>query len=430
MVKISKNLGIVSAIHIGTTAPTNIYLLWYNISDGFHYYFDTITEGWVKLKSEGGGEGLSATLAIENITDGNDIKISTASGDSIVFVNAAQTRSISLVANPSVGNFTQTFQDKSGTIALTSDIPGTLYTGSGILSGPTVVDGTISTHNLAFANIGEWGVAAEEIVLGSNNYILLNGTIGIGVATPTSKVEIKGAGATSSTSSLVVVNSSDIETFRIKDNVSIDIGGGNGTNSTVSIRQHNYTVNSNVLDIYGYDQAKHLVFISDDGASTGSILLNGGDWGCNIYTNTYGIGVSPGTTKLAVRHNDTGDILAVIPVGGSGGFYVAAGVDNNPHIYLQDNLGVATNLLLSSNGDSYVNGGSFGIGTVSVDASVLLELSSTSKGFAPPSMTGAQVEAISTPKESLIVYATNAGSGDITTKGWWGWGGSNWIQLG
>lgn len=130
MAKTSKNLGIVSAIHIGTTAPTNIYLLWYNISDGFHYYFDTITERWLKLKAEGGG-GLAATLAIENITDGNDIKISTTSSDSIVFVNAAQTKSISLVANPSTGNFTQTFQDKSGTVALTSDITATLYNGNG-----------------------------------------------------------------------------------------------------------------------------------------------------------------------------------------------------------------------------------------------------------------------------------------------------------
>lgn len=151
MAKISKNLGIVSAIHIGTTAPTNIYLLWHNISDGFHYYFDTITEGWLKLKAEGGGGGLSATLAIGNTTEGNDIKISTASGDSIVFVNAAQTKSISLFANPVAGNFTQIFQDKSGTIALTSDIIN-MYNNNGTVGAGRVVT---LTNNISF-NGGEF----------------------------------------------------------------------------------------------------------------------------------------------------------------------------------------------------------------------------------------------------------------------------------
>ena len=75
-------------------------------------------------------------------------------------------------------------------------------------------------------------------------------------------------------------------------------------------------------------------------------------------------------------------------------------------------------------------GGNLGIGTTSIDASAILELQSTSKGFAPPVMTGAQVEAIPSPKESLMVYATDAGSGDITGKGWWGYNGTNWIQLG
>jgi len=75
-------------------------------------------------------------------------------------------------------------------------------------------------------------------------------------------------------------------------------------------------------------------------------------------------------------------------------------------------------------------GGNLGIGTSSIDSSAILELQSTSKGFAPPVMTGAQVEAIPSPKESLMVYATDAGSGDITGKGWWGYNGTNWIQLG
>jgi len=45
-------------------------------------------------------------------------------------------------------------------------------------------------------------------------------------------------------------------------------------------------------------------------------------------------------------------------------------------------------------------------------------------------MTGSQAEAISSPATGLMVFASSAGSGDITSAGWWGYNGSNWIQLG
>ena len=63
------------------------------------------------------------------------------------------------------------------------------------------------------------------------------------------------------------------------------------------------------------------------------------------------------------------------------------------------------------------------------DSSVLLNLKSTTQGFSPPTMTGAQVEAISTPVEGLMTYATTSGSGDVTNKGWWGYDGANWSNL-
>jgi hypothetical protein len=69
------------------------------------------------------------------------------------------------------------------------------------------------------------------------------------------------------------------------------------------------------------------------------------------------------------------------------------------------------------------------LGTSTDVASSILTLESTTKGFLPPRMTGAQAEAIATPAEGLMVYATNAGAGDITAKGWWGYDGTNWVQL-
>ena len=53
-----------------------------------------------------------------------------------------------------------------------------------------------------------------------------------------------------------------------------------------------------------------------------------------------------------------------------------------------------------------------GIGTTTVDASAALEIESTTKGLLPPRMTIAQINAIATPVEGLIIYCL-----DGSTKG-------------
>lgn len=69
------------------------------------------------------------------------------------------------------------------------------------------------------------------------------------------------------------------------------------------------------------------------------------------------------------------------------------------------------------------------IGTSQSDASAKLEVASTTQGFLPPRMTGAQAEAITTPAAGLLVYA-NAGTGTtITSVGWWGYNGTTWVRL-
>lgn len=50
--------------------------------------------------------------------------------------------------------------------------------------------------------------------------------------------------------------------------------------------------------------------------------------------------------------------------------------------------------------------GSFGYGTMTPDASAVIDLSSTSKGFLPPRMTTTERDAIGTPAEGLVVYNT------------------------
>ena len=75
------------------------------------------------------------------------------------------------------------------------------------------------------------------------------------------------------------------------------------------------------------------------------------------------------------------------------------------------------------------NNGLAAIGTTSPNASSILTLSSTSKGFLPPVMTGAQAEAITSPAEGLMIYANNGNGTTITSKGWWGYTGTTWVKL-
>jgi uncharacterized protein (TIGR02145 family) len=65
-----------------------------------------------------------------------------------------------------------------------------------------------------------------------------------------------------------------------------------------------------------------------------------------------------------------------------------------------------------------------GVGTTTPDASAVLELESTTKGFLPPRMTLVQINAIATPVEGLMVYCL-----DCTTKGLFVNNGTKFINI-
>jgi hypothetical protein len=81
-----------------------------------------------------------------------------------------------------------------------------------------------------------------------------------------------------------------------------------------------------------------------------------------------------------------------------------------------------TRAIESPRGGAYFN-------TVSPNSSAVLQADSTSQGFLPPRMTGAQAELISSPAEGLMVYSTDGSGTTITSKGWWGYDGSTWVKL-
>lgn len=69
-----------------------------------------------------------------------------------------------------------------------------------------------------------------------------------------------------------------------------------------------------------------------------------------------------------------------------------------------------------------VSNGSLGIGTSSPNASALLDVTSTTKGFLPPRMTNAQMVAITTPASGLMVYDTTNNKLNV-------YDGTNWVAV-
>jgi len=70
------------------------------------------------------------------------------------------------------------------------------------------------------------------------------------------------------------------------------------------------------------------------------------------------------------------------------------------------------------------------IGTTTPNSSAVLQVNSTTQGFLPPRMTGAQANVISSPAEGLMVYITDTITSPFLIKGWWGYNGATWTQIG
>ena len=73
--------------------------------------------------------------------------------------------------------------------------------------------------------------------------------------------------------------------------------------------------------------------------------------------------------------------------------------------------------------NTFPSTGAAGIGTTTPDASSLLEIKSTKKGFLVPRMTLAQKNAIASPATGLLIYQTN------TTPGFYYYNGSAWKAI-
>lgn len=170
------------------------------------------------------------------------------------------------------------------------------------------------------------------------------------------------------------------------------------------------------------------------GLPVGPVYWDGGKWvavGSNANTTEVFTSGTPPTAlypsgTTGVVYTDT--LSSSLTLGNqyiwNGSSFVSYTSPNATAFYNQN----TTNDAGSAKSTTIYRPGALGLGsTTKPDASAQLDVNSTSKGFLPPRMTQAQMNAIASPADGLIVYCT-----DCSPRGLWNYDGSQpaWVSMG
>jgi hypothetical protein len=193
------------------------------------------------------------------------------------------------------------------------------------------------------------------------------------------------------------------------------VAGSNSVNGNVGIGT---TSPSYKLDVNGtarvsgnFDVASSTILKYTTGTTTND--------GTKLVTNNNG-------ASFAVQNTNATGFSGIEYLNNSGSIGVFSGFNNNNLQEFRFN-NVATsgyiNFMIGGTTALHINNSrSIGIGTTSPNASALLDVSSTTKGFLPPRMTNAQMVAIATPAAGLVVYDTTNNKLNV-------YDGTNWVAV-
>ena len=360
------------------------------------------------------GDNSALTASLKTISDGegNDspLKLSTAAvgiGSITNVETEINGKQATLVSGSSIKTINSTSVLGSGDISVQAtlvsgtnikSINSTSLLGSGdVAVQETLVSGTnIKTIN-STSLLGSGDISISASPAGSDTQIQFNDSgafgadslfnwdntnkrLGVGETTLTARVHIKGEGATSATTSLLVQNSAgsnllkvtddrNIETYDATGNVIIKNNAGNrrfqinpDANSLVDLQ----VSGGGLSNLIRTDSGLNSVGIGTTGLSSTRFFIKGG-------------GATSATTALLVRNSSNTDLVKVI-----------------------------------DDGQVLVN-------VQSAEASAKLQIDSTTQGFLPPRMTTTERNAIEATA-GLIVY-------DTTTNNLQCYDGSSWNNL-
>ena len=342
-----------------------------------------------------------------------------------------------------VGGANEFFKDKSGTTLNFRTLSGGSNTTVSTVGDVVKVDVTIPTDTNTFVTGFTYNNANTFTIfdnVGDTFSASVNEMTGLTVNGSVSATTYFGDGSNLSgittTDTFVTggtINSGTLTLERQNGIVTITgLTSSDGTSNEIQITDNSGGFLASVIEQSG----THIIPTTDSVTNLGSAT--------NRFDNLYLDTIVNVDGALNFYSNDAGTNLefsigtSLITVAGGNNFRI-----QNGYMYFtgtNDRIGstVASKIYLT-NRQSSLRTGNMGEGygfvmgngietAITPDSSAIFKLESTTQGFLPPVMTGAEAEAISTPTEGLQVYASNAGSGDITSFGWWGYNGSNWVK--
>ena len=178
----------------------------------------------------------------------------------------------------------------------------------------------------------------------------ITNNVGVGINAPTSRLQIRGSGSTAATTALLVQNSSGTEALTVNDA---------GTTTIPNLQS------------FGYSSSFQRIVLNA-GTATGRAVIS-----------------APATSVVRLTNALENDFDRLQFGGGTASFPALKKVSNNLEVRNAD--------------DTF--GAGFSLGSA-LDASAILQASSTTKGFLPPKMTTTQKNAIASPASGLQVYDT------------------------
>ena len=274
-------------------------------------------------------------------------------------------------------------------------------------------------------------IGANSLVAGSGVAIGGDSKISGGVAITTNAIGRSG----------VFINSSFTNDAALPDGSRVLISSTSG-NTTIANRSVSIAINGRINGVAQFAFSSFIPSTSPNTLSFGGAADNNNNDLTTVKEIYFGSGIQ------RYSHQNNGNQFTGVGVSytinGSGAF----GIDKNGgNVTIAGGKGTGTGTpgdvifstpTLITSGDTlqnltprwYIKGNTGQLSNVSTpDTSAIIQANSTTQGFLPPRMTGVQAEAISTPAEGLMVYSTDGSGTTITSKGWWGYDGTTWIQL-
>jgi hypothetical protein len=245
--------------------------------------------------------------------------------------------------------------------------------------------------------------------------------VGINQTTPTAKLNIKGNGATSATSSLLIEDSAGQDILTLTDDgvLRTDASNNSGSLANASLK-----VGGGSNGAICFTDANHGIYIGTTGAQIdwggGNIVLGIGSLGFELTT---GKDAPDYMAIFATTHRSIHYKLGASSTANGDGhaFFVKDSSNVDQRVFTINNKPTSGDIVPCS--FENITGLVVGANVSSLDASAILQVDSTTQGLLPPRMTTVQRNAVSTPATGLMLYNT-------TTNQWEGYNGTNWVILG